>query len=57
MLRNTAVTWQMIEVEGVVARLRVDGHDLSDDLLDIMTPPRRKRINPFGRHHFDLSRL
>lgn len=56
-LHNAVVAWNMIEVEGVVARLRAAGHDLPDEVLGLTTPLLRKHINPFGRYHFDLGRL
>ena len=56
-LHNAVVAWNMIEAEGVVARLRADGHDLPDEVLGLTTPLLRKHINPFGRYHFDLGRL
>ena len=56
-LHNAVVAWNMIEVEGVVARLRANGHDLPDEVLGLTTPLLRKHINPFGRYHFDLGRL
>ncbi|WP_293911210.1 Tn3 family transposase [Deinococcus sp.] len=56
-LHNAVVTWNMTEIEGVVARLRADGHELPDEVLSLTTPLLRKHINPFGRYHFDLGRL
>ncbi len=57
MLHNAVVAWNILTVEGVVAKLRSQGHDLPDEVLALTTPLLRKHINPFGRYHFDLSRL
>lgn len=56
-LHNAVVAWNILTVEGVVARLRSEGHELPDEVLALTTPLLRKHINPFGRYHFDLARL
>lgn len=56
-LHNAVVAWNILTVEGVVAKLRSEGHELPDEVLALTTPLLRKHINPFGRYHFDLSRL
>jgi TnpA family transposase len=56
-LHNAVVAWNILTVEGVVAKLRSQGHELPDEVLALTTPLLRKHINPFGRYHFDLARL
>lgn len=56
-LHNAVVAWNILMVEGVGAKLRAEGHDLPDEVLALTTTLLRKHINPFGRYHFDLSRL
>ena len=32
-------------------------HQIADETLSHVTPLMRKHINPFGRYHFDLTRM
>jgi hypothetical protein len=41
----------------VVERLRAEGHAISDADLALTSPLVRRHINPYGRYHFDLTRL
>jgi hypothetical protein len=47
----------MIHIAAIVADLRTEGHQTEDETLSHVTPLMRKHINPFGRYHFDLSRM
>jgi hypothetical protein len=50
------VAWNMIHIAKIGAELR-EGHQIEDETQSHLTPLMRKRINPFGRYHFDLSRM
>ncbi|MBI1748607.1 MAG: Tn3 family transposase [Acidobacteria bacterium] len=56
-LHNAVVAWNMIHIAAIVADLRAEGHPIEDETLSHVTPLMRKHINPFGRYHFDLSRM
>jgi TnpA family transposase len=56
-LHNAVVAWNMIHIATIVADLRIEGHHIDDETLSHVTPLMRKHINPFGRYHFDLSRM
>jgi TnpA family transposase len=56
-LHNAAVAWNMTHIATIVADLRTEGHQIEDETLRHVTPLIRKHINPFGRYHFDLSRM
>jgi hypothetical protein len=36
---------------------RAEGHQIEDEALSHITPLMRTYINPFGRYHFDPSRM
>lgn len=54
---HAVVAWNILTVEGVVAKLRSEGHELPDEVLALTPPPLRRHINPLGRYHFDLAHL
>jgi len=56
-LHNVVVAWNLMTLESVVAQIRAEGYDLTDEALALTTPLMRKHINPFGRYHFDMSRI
>lgn len=56
-LHNAVVAWNLMKLEGVVAQIRAEGYDLTDEALALTTPLLRRHINPFGRYHFDMSRI
>ena len=56
-LHNAVVAWNMIQMDTIVAQLRAEGHQIADETLSHVTPLMRKHINPFGRYHFDLTRM
>ena len=56
-LHNAVVAWNMMQMDTIVAQLRAEGHQIADETLSHVTPLIRKHINPFGRYHFDLTRM
>jgi TnpA family transposase len=56
-LHNAVVAWNMMQMDTIVAQLRAEGHQIADETLSHVTPLMRKHINPFGRYHFDLTRM
>ena len=56
-LHNAVVAWNMLQIEDIVYQLRAEGNKIDDATLSHVTLPIRKRINPFGRCHFDLNRI
>ena len=46
-----------MHIEPVVEQLRTEGWHCDDELLSLTTPLLRRHINPFGRYHFDLTRM
>lgn len=56
-LHNAVVAWNMIHIARIVAELRAEGHQIEDETQSHVTPLMRKHINPFGRYHFELSRM
>ena len=56
-LHNAVVAWNMMQMDTIVAQLRTEGHQIADETLSHVTPLMRKHINPFGRYHFDLTRM
>lgn len=56
-LHNAVVAWNLMTLECVVAQIRAEGYDLTDEALALTTPLLRRHINPFGRYHFDMSRI
>ena len=56
MLHNAVVAWNIIHVGKFVEQLRAEGH--TDDATFALTMPlMHKHVNPFGRYHFDLTRM
>jgi Tn3 transposase DDE domain len=47
----------MKQIALLVERLRAEGHAISDADLALTSPLVRCHINPYGRYHFDLTRL
>jgi hypothetical protein len=41
----------------IVAELRGEGHQIEDETQSQVTPLMRKHVYPFGRYHFELSRM
>ena len=56
-LHNAVVAWNMIHIARIVAELRAEGHQIEDETQSHVTPLMRKHVNPFGRYHFELSRM
>ena len=56
-LHNAVVAWNMMQMDTIVAHLRAEDHQIDDETLSHVTPLMRKHINPFGRYHFDLTRM
>ena len=44
-------------MDPIVAHVRAEGHQMDDATLSHVTPLMRKHITPFGRDHFDLTRM
>jgi Tn3 transposase DDE domain len=51
------VAWNRIHIAAIVADLRTERHQIEEETLSHVTPLMRKHINPFGRYHFELSRI
>jgi hypothetical protein len=51
------VAWNMMQMDTIVAHVRAEGHQMDDETLSHVTLLMRKPINPFGRYHFDLTRM
>jgi len=51
------VAWNIKQIALLVERLRAEGHVISDADLALTSPLVRRHINPYGRYHFDLTRL
>lgn len=47
----------LIEHGAIVDQLRAEGHTINEETLSQTTPLHRKHINPFGRYHFDVTRM
>ena len=56
-LHNAVVAWNTRQMEQLLPRLRAEGHPAPDADLAHVAPLMRRHINPFGRYHFDLSRI
>jgi TnpA family transposase len=56
-LHNAVVAWNIKQIALLVERLRAEGHVISDADLALTSPLVRRHINPYGRYHFDLTRL
>lgn len=56
-LHNAVVAWNTLEIGSIVEQLRAEGHAIDEETLSQTTPLYRKHINPFGRYHFDVSRM
>ncbi len=56
-LHNAVVAWNIKQIALLVERLRAEGHAISDADLARTSPLVRRHINPYGRYHFDLTRL
>jgi hypothetical protein len=56
-LHNAVVAWNTLQVGDLVKQLRAEGHEIDDSTLNLTTPLIRKHMNPFGKYHFDLSRM
>jgi TnpA family transposase len=56
-LPNAVVAWNMLQLDTIVAQLRAEGPQIADETLRHVTPLMRKHINPWGRYHFDLTRM
>jgi TnpA family transposase len=56
-LHNAVVAWNTLEIGSLVDQLRAEGHTIDEETLSQTTPLYRKHINPFGRYHFDVSRM
>jgi len=52
-----AVPWNMKQIALLVERWRAEGHTISDADLALTSPLVRRHIHPYGRYHFDLTRL
>ncbi len=57
MLHNAVVAWNMKQIALLVEKSRAEGLAISDADLALTSPLVRRHINPYGRYHFDLSRL
>jgi TnpA family transposase len=56
-LHNAVIAWNLDQIPQVVAKLRAEGHQISDAILSHVTPLIWKHINPFGRYHFNIDRM
>jgi TnpA family transposase len=56
-LHNAVAAWNIKQIALVVERLRAEGHAICDADLALTSPLVRCHINPYGRYHFDLTRL
>jgi TnpA family transposase len=56
-LHNAVVAWNTLHMGLLVERLRQEGHVIHDEDLRHCTPLSHRHLNPFGRYHFDLSRM
>lgn len=56
-LHNAIVVWNLIQLPGVLERLRLRGHVLSDEDLALVSPLLWKHVNPFGHYNITVERL
>ena len=56
-LHNAVVCWNTRQMGLLVEQLRQEGHVVRDEDLSHCTPLPHRHLNPFGRYHFDVSRM
>jgi TnpA family transposase len=56
-LHNAVVGWNIHQMGMLVDRLRREGHAVRDEDLVHVAPILCRHLNPFGRYHFDLTRM
>jgi len=56
-LHNAVVGWNTLRMGLLVEQLRLEGPVIRDADLRHCTPLPHRHLNPFGRYHFDVSRM
>ena len=49
------VTWNTLYMEAAINQLRSEGHQISDEDINRLSPTRYEHINPYGIYQFDIE--
>lgn len=52
---NAVVLWNTRYLDAAVARFRAEGHDLKDEGVARLSPPKDRHINGLGRRLVDIA--
>jgi TnpA family transposase len=56
LITNAVVTWNTIYIEAALNQLRSEGHQISDEDINRLSPTRYEHVNPYGIYPFDLEK-
>ena len=55
LITNAVVTWNTLYMEAAINQLRSEGHQISDEDINRLSPTRYEHINPYGIYQFDIE--
>ncbi|MBE9045304.1 Tn3 family transposase [Pleurocapsales cyanobacterium LEGE 10410] len=56
LITNAVVTWNTIYMEAAINQLRSEGHSISDEDINHLSPTRYGHVNPYGIYPFDIEK-
>lgn len=56
LITNAVVTWNTIYMEAAINQLRSEGHQISDEDINRLSPTRYGHVNPYGIYPFDIEK-
>jgi TnpA family transposase len=56
LITNAVVTWNTIYMEAAINQLRSEGHQISDEDINRLSPTRYEHVNPYGIYPFDIEK-
>ena len=56
LITNAVVTWNTIYMKAAINQLRSEGHQISDEDINRLSPTRYGHVNPYGIYPFDIEK-